>query len=44
MSFNYSHSTFRDARERAFTRSNGVCQFCGLAPAEQGHHWAIRYP
>lgn len=30
----------KQAREQAFARSRGICQFCGCAPAEEGHHWA----
>lgn len=32
------------ARRIAFDRSDGICQFCGLYPAEEAHHWAFRYP
>ena len=35
----------RVARKEAFDRSNGVCQFCGLAPASEAHHHAYpKYP
>ena len=32
------------AREGAFRRSNGICQFCGNRRAAEAHHWALRYP
>ena len=32
------------ARKDALARSGGICQFCGLAPAEEAHHWAEKYP
>ena len=32
------------ARGKAFDRSLGVCQICGRRDAEQGHHWALKYP
>ena len=35
---------FRRARRAAFQRSDGMCQLCGLFPAEEAHHWAWRYP
>lgn len=35
---------YRRAREGAFRRSGGDCQFCGARPAEEAHHWALRYP
>ena len=40
--FNYQHPTYLHAREEAFLRSGGWCQFCGLFPAEHSHHW--RHP
>ena len=30
------------ARQKAKDRSYGMCQFCGLAEAEEAHHW--EYP
>ena len=38
------HPTHRAAREMAFARSNGTCQFCGQYKAREGHHWAMKYP
>ncbi len=35
---------YRRARKEAFARSNKICQHCGLRPATQAHHWALRYP
>ena len=36
---------YRKARRRAFARSEGVCQACGLHAAEEAHHWAAgSYP
>ena len=38
---------YRLARAAAFRRSGGtggICQLCGLSPAEEAHHWACRYP
>lgn len=35
---------YEAARAEAFARSGGRCQFCGLRPAEEAHHWAWRYP
>ena len=32
------------ARQEAFARSGGVCQFCGKRPAREAHHWPLRYP
>lgn len=29
------------AKRLAFARSGGICQFCGLQEAEEGHHWAF---
>lgn len=40
MKFDYNHPTYRAARALAFARSDGHCQFCGLVPAEDAHHWA----
>ena len=40
MKFDYNHPTYRAARALAFARSDGRCQFCGLALAEDAHHWA----
>ena len=31
------------ARDVAFARSNGKCQFCGKNEAEEAHHWELRY-
>ena len=42
--FDYNHPTYRRAREKAFARSGGQCQFCGQRSAEHAHHWAMRYP
>ena len=38
--FDYSHPAFRSARKEAIERSDGMCQFCGLAEATDAHHWA----
>ena len=35
---------YRRAREEAFRRSGGLCQVCGSRPAQEAHHWALRYP
>ena len=35
---------YRRARREAFRRSGGICQLCGLRPAEETHHWPWRYP
>ena len=35
---------YRRAREEAFRRSGGLCQFCGRRRAQEAHHWALRYP
>ena len=34
------------ARAEAFERSGGTCQFCGMEPARDAHHWALplHYP
>ena len=40
MPFDYQHPAFRRARDQAFERSGGVCQFCGLEEAEHAHHWS----
>ena len=37
--FDYSHPAVVEARAKAFSRSGGVCQFCGNKPATQAHHW-----
>ena len=42
--FNYQHEAYLRARDEAFARSNGRCQFCGLQPATEAHHWAVHYP
>ena len=39
MSFNYSHPAYLAAREGAKSRSGGICQFCGMLPGEESHHW-----
>ena len=44
MGYNYFHPTHRAARSKAFERSDGLCQSCGLREATEGHHWAISYP
>ena len=35
---------YRFARLKAIRRSQNTCQFCGMAPAVEAHHWADRYP
>lgn len=36
---------YEAAREDAFDRSGGTCQFCGLRPAREAHHWTYgKYP
>ena len=35
---------YRCARTGAFRRSGGICQLCGRRPAQEAHHWALRYP
>jgi hypothetical protein len=35
---------YRLARAAAFRRPGGMCQFCGLYPAEEAHHWGWRSP
>ncbi len=35
---------YQRARELAFRRSGGRCQLCGKRPAQEAHHWALRYP
>ena len=40
----YKHPAYLAARRDAFNRSAGLCQFCGLRPAEEAHHWDMRYP
>lgn len=35
----------QQARNQAFARSDGKCQFCGLCDAEEAHHWGYpKYP
>ena len=36
----YYKGAYKTARKRAIERSAGVCQSCGMRPAEQTHHWA----
>ena len=35
---------YRRARAAAFKRSKGLCQHCGLRPAVEAHHYALKYP
>ena len=42
--FNYEDPVYLRARDEAFARSNGACQFCGQQPALEAHHWAVDYP
>ena len=42
--FNYQHLVYLCARKVAFARSGDLCQLCGELPAEEGHHWARKYP
>ena len=42
--YNYQHPQYLAARDEAFARSDGICQFCGQKPAVEAHHWAERYP
>ena len=42
--FNHRHPVYLEAREKAFDRSGGLCQFCGQQPAGEAHHWAQKYP
>ncbi|MYC36242.1 MAG: hypothetical protein F4X66_04940 [Chloroflexi bacterium] len=37
--YDYFHTQHRAARAQAFARSDGVCQFCGMRDANEGHHW-----
>ncbi len=39
MRFDYQNPIFLKARDQAFNRSGGICQFCGLEKAEHAHHW-----
>ena len=39
----YGEQYWRE-RDIAFARSNGICQFCGLRPAVEAHHWSLVYP
>ena len=39
MNFDYTHPNYLQARQEAFKRSNGWCQFCGRRKAEEAHHW-----
>lgn len=36
------HDNGLEARVQAIARSGGKCQFCGIAEAEEAHHW--EYP
>ena len=35
---------YRKAKAQAFARSGGVCQACGMRPADSAHHWSQIYP
>ena len=35
---------YQRARRELFERVGHTCQFCGLRPAEQAHHYGLRYP
>ena len=35
---------YRKMRKRAFARSQGVCQACGMAAAKEAHHWSYPDP
>lgn len=36
---------YQAARQAAFSRSGYKCQFCGLRPAQEAHHWTYaKYP
>ena len=35
---------YHKARREAFARSDGQCQFCGIYPIVDSHHWALVYP
>ena len=35
----YSTSEYRKARVTALSRTNHTCQFCGMRPAVETHHW-----
>ena len=37
-------SGYRRARRELLERVGHICQFCGLRPAEQAHHYGLRYP
>ena len=43
MAFDYHHEQYRRARAEAFRWSGGLCQFCGVHPASESHHWALQY-
>ena len=42
-SYNYFHPHHRRARGGALSRSRGRCQGCGYWPADDAHHWLLRY-
>ena len=35
---------YQRARRELFERVGRICQFCGLRPAEEAHHFGLRYP
>ena len=35
---------YQRARRELFKRIGKTCQFCGLRPAEEAHHFGLRYP
>ena len=39
MNFDYTHPAYLQAKQEAFERSDGWCQFCGQLEAEEAHHW-----
>lgn len=41
--FDYSNPQYKKARDEAFARSGGICQFCGLRQAKEAHHWELSY-
>ena len=32
---------YHEARRKAFARSDGICQLCGMKPAQHAHHYAL---
>ena len=40
----YQSPHWRGVRQAAFERSDGLCQFCGMAEATEGHHLEYREP